>query len=193
MLVGLHVDAEVALGGGGVVAGLAAVGLAWHLVSSLPRRGKLGVRADTTVAAVTVALKGCFSRMCTSRGLLVLVVPVALPEHLKRLGSCVSAAETCGLDRLRPWRLMGPGCSRRLKAIGLGRVARVFRGDPRRQESAPSLEAGPGFGLSGWQSPPSSSCPSGASLALPYSVGESLAWVGLGSQVAGVVWGGRVG
>ena len=45
--------------------------------------------------------------------------------------------------------------------------------------------------MSGGQSPPSSSCPSGnqSGPASPASVGDSLAWVGLGSQVAGVVSG----
>jgi hypothetical protein len=76
VFVRLHVDAEVAFGGGGIVADITTVGLIATVVALSASEAGVG-SPSTTVAAVTIALRVLFPHVHI-QGLLVLVMPVAL-------------------------------------------------------------------------------------------------------------------
>ena len=76
VLVGLHVDAKVPFGGGGVVAHVAAVGLVAARVHLTARQARVRLAGDT-VDALGVRLRVFLLHVDLQR-LLVLVVPVAL-------------------------------------------------------------------------------------------------------------------
>lgn len=76
VLVGLHVDAEVSLGGGGIIAGLATVRLVATVVALASGKPWVGA-TSTAIGAVAVAL-WVFLLHVNVQGLLILVMPVAL-------------------------------------------------------------------------------------------------------------------